>query len=105
MDLSYSKEEVAFRQEVREFFNTSVPAGTRKKLQEGRHLSKEDMVNWQRILNKKGWAVPHWPKAVRAAPAWTPVQHLHLHRGVASSTACTAAASPSTSVDELGPVL
>ena len=20
------------------------------------------MVDWQRILNKKGWAVPHWPK-------------------------------------------
>jgi pimeloyl-CoA dehydrogenase large subunit len=61
MDLSYSKEEVAFRQEVRDFFQTSVPAETRKKLQEGRHLSKEDMVTWQRILNKKGWAVPHWP--------------------------------------------
>ena len=44
MDLSYSKEEVAFRQEVRDFFQTSVPAETRKKLQEGRHLSKEDMV-------------------------------------------------------------
>lgn len=62
MDLSYSKEEVAFRQEVRDFFKTNVPAETRKKLTEGRHLSKQDMVEWQRILNKKGWAVPHWPK-------------------------------------------
>jgi pimeloyl-CoA dehydrogenase large subunit len=61
MDLSYSKEEVAFREEVRDFFQTSVPAETRKKLQEGRHLGKEAMVTWQRILNKKGWAVPHWP--------------------------------------------
>ncbi len=61
MDLSYSKEEVAFRQEVRDFFKTSVPAETRKKLTEGRHLNKQDMVEWQRILNKKGWAVPHWP--------------------------------------------
>lgn len=62
MDLSYSKEEVAFRQEVRDFFRTAVPAETRKKMQEGRHINKEDMVTWQRILNKKGWAVPHWPK-------------------------------------------
>ncbi|MEZ5765495.1 MAG: pimeloyl-CoA dehydrogenase large subunit [Xanthobacteraceae bacterium] len=62
MDLSYSKEEMAFREEVRDFFATAVPAETKRKLQEGRHLSKEDMVTWQRILNKKGWAVPHWPK-------------------------------------------
>ena len=61
MDLSYSKEEMAFREEVRDFFATAVPAETKRKLQEGRHLSKEDMVTWQRILNKKGWAVPHWP--------------------------------------------
>src|SRR5947207_8682699 len=61
MDLSYSKEEMAFRQEVRDFFQTAVPKETRRKLLEGRHLSKEDMVAWQRILNKKGWAVPHWP--------------------------------------------
>jgi pimeloyl-CoA dehydrogenase large subunit len=61
MDLSYSKEEMDFRAEVRDFFQTAVPKDTRRKLLDGRHLSKEDMVTWQRILNKKGWAVPHWP--------------------------------------------
>jgi len=61
MDLSYSKEEMEFREEVRDFFQTAVPKETRRKLLEGRHLSKDDMVTWQRILNKKGWAVPHWP--------------------------------------------
>jgi pimeloyl-CoA dehydrogenase large subunit len=61
MDLSYSREEMEFREEVRDFFQTAVPKETRRKLLEGRHLSKEDMVTWQRILNKKGWAVPHWP--------------------------------------------
>lgn len=61
MDLSYSKEEMDFRAEVRDFFQTAVPKDTRRKLLEGRHLSKDDMVTWQRILNKKGWAVPHWP--------------------------------------------
>ena len=73
MDLSYSKEEVAFREEVRDFFATAVPADTRKKLQEGRHLGKEAMVTWQRILNKKGWAVPHWPKEW-GGTGWSPVQ-------------------------------
>ena len=41
-----------------------MPPETRKKLQEGRHLCKEDMVNWQRILNKKGWAVLALAEAV-----------------------------------------
>ena len=73
MDLSYSKEEVAFRQEVRDFFRTAVPPETRKRLQEGRHLGKQGMVEWQRILNKKGWAAPHWPKEY-GGTGWSPVQ-------------------------------
>jgi len=68
MDLSFSKEEVAFRDEVRAFFRDNVPPATRQKLQEGRHLSKEEMITWWRILNKKGWGVSHWPKNM-AAPA------------------------------------
>ncbi len=74
MDLSFTKEELAFRDEVRTFFNENVPASTRQKMQEGRHLGKEDLVNWQRILNKKGWAVTHWPKEY-GGTGWTPVQH------------------------------
>ena len=62
MDLSFSKEETAFRDEVRTFFRESLDPAVRKKLQEGHHTSKDDLVNWQRTLNKKGWAVPHWPQ-------------------------------------------
>jgi pimeloyl-CoA dehydrogenase large subunit len=73
MDLSFSKEELAFRDEVRAFFRDNVPPAMRQKLVEGRHTSKEDLVAWSRILNKKGWAVPHWPKAY-GGTGWTPVQ-------------------------------
>ena len=73
MDLSFSKEELAFRDEVRAFFRDNVPPAMRQKLVEGRHTSKEDLVNWSRILNKKGWAVPHWPKAY-GGTGWTPAQ-------------------------------
>ncbi len=41
MDLSFSKEEVAFRDEVRAFFRDHVPPATRQKLQEGRHLARK----------------------------------------------------------------
>src|SRR5208337_5646854 len=74
MDLSFSKEELAFRDEVRAFFRDNVPPETRRKLVEGRHLSKDEMVAWWRILNKKGWGVSHWPMEY-GGTGWTSVQH------------------------------
>jgi pimeloyl-CoA dehydrogenase large subunit len=61
MDLRFTPEEIAFRDEVRAFMRDNVPEATRRKIVEGRRLSKNDLVDWQRILNKKRWAVPHWP--------------------------------------------
>src|SRR3954467_8454534 len=74
MDLSFSKEEQAFRDEVRQFFKDNVPPAARQKLQEGRHVSKEEMVEWWRILNRKGWRVSHWPKEY-GGTGWSSVQH------------------------------
>src|ERR1700709_2486944 len=74
MDLSFSKEEVAFRDEGRTFFKENVPPAARQKLQEGRHVSKDEMVQWWRILNKKGWHVSHWPKE-HGGTGWSSVQH------------------------------
>jgi len=73
MDLAFTKEEQAFREEVRQFLRNNVPPQTRRKLVEGRHVSKEEMVIWWRILNKKGWGVGHWPKEYGGAD-WTGVQ-------------------------------
>ncbi len=61
MDLRFTPEENAFREEVRTFMRASCPEPIRRKMMEGRRLVKDDMVTWQKILNKKGWAVPHWP--------------------------------------------
>jgi len=73
MDLRFTADELAFRDEVRGFFRSALPPAIREKLVEGRHLSKDDIVAWQRILNQKGWAVPHW--AVEwGGCGWTPVQ-------------------------------
>ena len=74
MDLAFSKEEIAFREEVRAFFRDNVPPETRRKMVEGRHLSKDEMVAWWRILNKKGWGFSHWPKEY-GGTGWTSVQH------------------------------
>jgi pimeloyl-CoA dehydrogenase large subunit len=61
MDLSFTAEEIAFRDEVRAFFDENVDPAVRAKLMATRHVSKEELVSWQRVLNRRGWGVPHWP--------------------------------------------
>jgi len=61
MDLRFTPEELAFRDEVRRFFRASLPESTRRKMIDQKKLDKADIVNWQRILNARGWAVPDWP--------------------------------------------
>src|SRR6202521_3929979 len=73
MDLRFTAEENAFRAEVRAFIEGALPASIREKMIEGRGLSKQEMIDWQRILNAKGWAVPHWPKEW-GGTEWGPVK-------------------------------
>ena len=73
MDLRFTDEELAFRDEVREFFRTALPDSIRRKMIEGHHPSKDDLVTWSRILNAKGWAVPHWP-VEWGGTGWSPVK-------------------------------
>ena len=54
MDLRFTPEENAFRDEVRAFFKANLPDHIRKKAAEGIRYIKDDIVTWQRILNKKG---------------------------------------------------
>ncbi len=56
MNLSFTPEEQAFRNEVRAFLRDYLPDDLRQKMLERRHLGKEDLVRWQRILNARGWA-------------------------------------------------
>ena len=73
MDLRFTAEELAFRDEVRAFFRSALPESIRDKLIANKGLAKDDIVTWQRILNAKGWAVANWP-AEWGGTGWTPVQ-------------------------------
>ena len=73
MDLNFSEEERAFRAEVRTFLAEALPDALRQKMIERRHLSKDDIVRWQRLLNARGWATPNWPVEHGGQP-WTPAQ-------------------------------
>ena len=61
MDLEFSPEEIAFREEVRTFIAENYPKELRGKQDEGDELSKEDFLSWHRVLYKKGWVAPAWP--------------------------------------------
>ncbi len=73
MDLSFTAEERAFRDEMRRFFRTEIPAEIRARAGKGEHVSKADLVTTQRAMNAAGLAVPHWPVAW-GGKDWTPVQ-------------------------------
>jgi pimeloyl-CoA dehydrogenase large subunit len=73
MDLRFTPEETAFREEVRSFFADHLPTDIRDKVVDGEHLGKDDMVRWTRILNDKGWAVPHWP-VEHGGTGWDPMR-------------------------------
>ena len=83
MDLRFTPDEVAFRNEVREFFRTALPEDIRRKAILGQRFSREELVRWQRILNKKGWATPAWAPEW-GGTGWSPVkqyifkEELHL---------------------------
>ena len=61
MDLSYSTEETAFRNQVRSWLAANLPADIRAKVVGYQALSKDDFLRWHKILAAQGWAVPHWP--------------------------------------------
>jgi alkylation response protein AidB-like acyl-CoA dehydrogenase len=58
MDIALSADDVAFREEVQNFFDTQftpeVEANMRAKGATG-------MIEWQKILYEKGWVAPNWP--------------------------------------------
>src|SRR5213075_2633386 len=48
MDLEYSPDERAFRDEVREFVRRNLPADLAAKVHEGKRLSRDDFLRWHR---------------------------------------------------------
>jgi alkylation response protein AidB-like acyl-CoA dehydrogenase len=73
VDLNYSAEEIAFRDEVRGWLRENLPTELRDKVLNYRELTKDDLLGWHKILAKKGWIAPFWPKEWGGTD-WTVVQ-------------------------------
>ncbi|MEH6523064.1 acyl-CoA dehydrogenase family protein [Sulfitobacter sp.] len=85
MDLSYSDEEIAFRDEVRAFMKEKVTPELRDKVRGMGELTKADMEGWHATLNARGWLAPNWTKKFGGAE-WNAVQkHIFEEEAEAAS--------------------
>ncbi|MEP4372849.1 MAG: acyl-CoA dehydrogenase family protein [Alloalcanivorax venustensis] len=73
MDINYTAEERAFRDEVRTFLNEKLPKDISSKVKEHKRLGKEDTIRWQKIHSEQGWLALHWPKE-HGGTGWSPIQ-------------------------------
>ncbi len=62
MDLSFTPDQLQFREEVRAFIRDALPEQLAKKSAVDAYMSPVETLEWHKILYKKGWAAPHWPK-------------------------------------------
>jgi len=73
MDLSFTPEEEAFREEVRTWLAAALPPNIAEKAAVDGAFSMDEIMQWQGVLAQKGWAAPNWPEAV-GGPGWNATQ-------------------------------
>ncbi len=73
MDLAFTAEEQQFRDEVRSWVRTNLPADLAHKVHNALHLTRDDMQRWAKILGSKGWLGYAWPTKF-GGPGWNAVQ-------------------------------
>ena len=61
MHLSFTEQELAFRDEVRAFFRDELPDDIVQKQLQGVQLESGDLLRFQKALYEKGWAGYNWP--------------------------------------------
>ncbi|MDC0986411.1 acyl-CoA dehydrogenase family protein [Alphaproteobacteria bacterium] len=101
MDLLYSDEDLAFREEVRNFIAEKLPQEIRDANARGAHISKPLAVKWQKILHERGWVAPNWP-AEYGGPGWTSIQK-HIFAEEYQAADCPAVSG--FGVTMVGPVI
>ncbi len=73
MELSYTDEQIRFREEVRTWISEAMPPEMKKKAEDGANFEQEEVMAWHKILYKKGWVAPNWPEEV-GGPGWDVAQ-------------------------------
>ena len=76
MDLRWSKDELDFRDEVRDFLEQKLTPELRRagRLMTSVYADHEASMAWQAILHERGWAAPAWPVEYGGCD-WSLTQH------------------------------
>lgn len=103
MDMDFSPEDIAFREEVRAFLHEKLPERLRDGARRtpGVFVEPDIGMEWHRILYEKGWVAPHWPKE-DGGTGWTPTQKFIFEKE------CALAGAPALAILGLrlvGPVI
>ena len=73
MDLNYSAEDIAFRDQVSAYLDANLPKDLQQKVLNHKRLSKDDFVRWHKIVAKQGWVGTGWPVEY-GGTGWNAVQ-------------------------------
>ncbi len=73
MNVTFTDDELAFREEVRTFFQDGFITETRDKQLNGIPLEKDDYIQYQKRLHAQGWAGVNWPTEY-GGTGWSAVQ-------------------------------
>jgi alkylation response protein AidB-like acyl-CoA dehydrogenase len=73
MDLAFTPEEQQFREDIRTWVASHLPADIAHKVHNALQLTRDDMQSWAKILGKKGWLGYAWPKQF-GGPGWNSIQ-------------------------------
>jgi len=86
MNLDFSAEEMAFRDEVRSFFASEYPQDVIAKNVNWVELGKDDYVRAQKALHARGWAAPNWPRQY-GGTGWSHTQRYLFFKEMGASGA------------------
>lgn len=103
MDMDFSPEDMAFREEVRAFLKDNLHDRLRDGARRtpGVFVEPDIGMEWHRILYQKGWVAPHWPKE-DGGTGWSPTQKFIFEKE------CALAGAPALAILGLrlvGPVI
>jgi len=62
MEMSFSSEQLAFRDEVRSWLASNIPPHIKAKAEVDAYFDHREVMEWHKVLYAKGWVAPHWPK-------------------------------------------
>ena len=73
MRFDLTPEQEAFKTKVEEFLSENLPKAVADKVRFGASISKQELGDWTKVLNARGWAAPQWPEE-HGGTGWNLVQ-------------------------------